>query len=471
MVGQMIQYPIEYFADEYREGFLVERTMKCAWAAQFEVLKRVEEICDRHGLKYFAFFGTLLGAARHGGYIPWDDDIDIAMLREDYQAFLAVCKEELPEEYCVLNVYDNEEWEEVNIRITNGDYIDISNKRMENYYGCPFAVGIDVYPLDDLPDDEKQKQYEQDLLQLIATTNGLLTQATETEDMAQREQCLQIAVNGLRTLEQVLGYSFDYDGNLSNQLFRLFDQVCISFSGKGSTYVTLMPTYVKGITKMLFLRDWFRETVELEFEQSTIRVPIGYEACLWARFGRNYMTPRQIQAAHDYPFYKEQRQLLEENGVWEQTDSLSRDIVKVLFGLNTGEENRIAEDVKSKSTGGKKIICYRISVVEFLEHGQDALEKMKRSFAIFRENSNRIQVLLVIDKQVAATLKITDTLLADDYELFLAEMEKAVWIQVAKDMTYDGIAWKCDAYYGDYNVLCRYFKKYGKPMMIESVTV
>ena len=64
VIRQGLDFPEEYFEDEVREGFLVECKMKCAWAAQLEVLKEIDRICTKHGIRYFADSGTLLGAVR-----------------------------------------------------------------------------------------------------------------------------------------------------------------------------------------------------------------------------------------------------------------------------------------------------------------------------------------------------------------------------------------------------------------------
>ena len=66
-----MQFPHTYFEDEIREGFYITGAMKRAWAAQLEVLEEIDKVCKKHNIRWFADCGTLLGAVRHRGYIPW----------------------------------------------------------------------------------------------------------------------------------------------------------------------------------------------------------------------------------------------------------------------------------------------------------------------------------------------------------------------------------------------------------------
>ena len=86
----MLEFDKDFFEKEERCGFTIEPMMKSVWAAQLEVLEKIDRICKENGIKYFADWGTLLGAVRHKGFIPWDDDMDICMLRPDYLRFIQV---------------------------------------------------------------------------------------------------------------------------------------------------------------------------------------------------------------------------------------------------------------------------------------------------------------------------------------------------------------------------------------------
>lgn len=91
-----MNFDVSYFEDEVREGFYIPGMIKRAWAVQLDMLEVIAKICDKHKIKWYAEGGTLLGAVRHRGFIPWDDDIDICMMRDDYTCFCEVIKEELP---------------------------------------------------------------------------------------------------------------------------------------------------------------------------------------------------------------------------------------------------------------------------------------------------------------------------------------------------------------------------------------
>lgn len=116
------------------------------------ILKDIAKICDKHNIRYFLDAGTLIGAVRHKGFIPWDDDIDIGMLREDYVKFLKVAKSELPD-YLFLQTHDNEPAYNIyqvpcKIRLNDTLFIESAiaeNDKMHN------GLFVDVLPYDSLP--------------------------------------------------------------------------------------------------------------------------------------------------------------------------------------------------------------------------------------------------------------------------------------------------------------------------------
>ena len=88
-----MRFDNSYYNDEVRENFYIPGMIKRSWASQIEILEKVRDICEKHGIRWFADYGTLLGAVRHHGFIPWDDDIDLWMPRKDYEILLSKMSE------------------------------------------------------------------------------------------------------------------------------------------------------------------------------------------------------------------------------------------------------------------------------------------------------------------------------------------------------------------------------------------
>ena len=109
------------------------------------ILKDVDEFCRKHGLRYYIYCGTLLGCIRHNGFIPWDDDVDIAMPLKDYIVFRKTAREELEERYIVSDIHSDclaaNNWIKVYRRGTA--YYEIKTEDGEYHK----EIGIDVYPL------------------------------------------------------------------------------------------------------------------------------------------------------------------------------------------------------------------------------------------------------------------------------------------------------------------------------------
>lgn len=112
---------------------------------QFEMLKEFVRICEKHNLRYFLIGGTCLGAIRHKGFIPWDDDIDVALPREDYNKFIKL-QDELPSYYFIQNYHTDPRYiyNFTKIRDSRTTYIENFYRTVKQNHG----VWIDIFPLD-----------------------------------------------------------------------------------------------------------------------------------------------------------------------------------------------------------------------------------------------------------------------------------------------------------------------------------
>ncbi|WP_027216555.1 LicD family protein [Butyrivibrio fibrisolvens] len=287
-------FPKEYFFDEVRDGFYISEMMKRYWAAQLEVLKVIDDICQKHGLKWFANYGTMLGAIRHKGYIPWDDDIDITMLRDDYDHFLEFAEKELPEGYQILTPWHQDEYAYPFGRVTNSHCIDMNVNFLTRFHGCPYVVGVDIYPYDNLfneeaKDDDRCRRGKEIFtgLQMLNTTN-FSKSALEKQ---------------LRKIEEVTHANIDRTKHLGNQLCRILDKICQEARNENCKEITSLHSWIfwHGYK---FPKEYFDKYIEMPFDTTTVPVPENYDEML-TTFYSDYMVAKRPGGLHNYPVFKE----------------------------------------------------------------------------------------------------------------------------------------------------------------------
>lgn len=124
--------------------------------SQLDILKEVARVCEENEIEYFLDSGTALGAVRHGGFIPWDDDIDIGMTRDNYDKFLKIASEKLKEEYFLqTNETDKQSpYIYAKVRKNNTVFMEWNKRNINMHHG----IYIDIFPYDNVPDDDNKRQ-------------------------------------------------------------------------------------------------------------------------------------------------------------------------------------------------------------------------------------------------------------------------------------------------------------------------
>lgn len=290
----------EYFEEENRDGFLVSQDMKRAWAAQLEVLEEVKRVCAILDIKFYADWGTMLGAVRHHGFIPWDDDMDIAMLRKEYMRFLSEAPALLGQYYEIKSVYNDPEDDTIKARIINGRHICFEPNFLAKFHGCPYVVGIDIFPVDNITDDKDALKKQVESLKLL-----LSTVESVPEEAPYSVQVLEL----MKKIEKTFGIPINYDNRLRHELKKIYDIVCARYQHENSEEVCSMIDYAEGWDYHA-KRAWYEDVCEMPFENTTIPVPAEYDGLLRIKYGDDYMTPRNVGGSHDYPFYKRQAEEL-----------------------------------------------------------------------------------------------------------------------------------------------------------------
>ncbi len=289
-----LSFDLDFFCDEVREGFYVSETMKHYWAAQMEVLSEIDKICKRHGYNWFADSGTLLGCVRHKGYIPWDDDLDIAMQRDELNAFLECAKDELPKGYVILDAYNSEEYDLPFPRITNSNAINAGKEFLAMNHGCPFVAGVDIFPLDKLyPDREKEDDRVNRGKYVFETLTGMLSKVFTDIELEKR----------ILIIEQENHKTVSRGKDKYRDLLLLFDKISTEANSEDATELAVIYRWVsKGNCRFNSL--WYEKCTELPFENTLLRAPLHYHEVLESTFG-DYMTVVRGSAGHLYPVYRD----------------------------------------------------------------------------------------------------------------------------------------------------------------------
>ena len=297
-------FPENYFEDEVREGFFIPSMMKRCWAAQLQVLEDVDALCEKYNIKYYGDSGTLIGAVRHGGFIPWDDDMDIAMLREDYECFLEHAHE-LPEFYSVLNWRETDEWNNAYSRVINTERIRFDGEFMEYFHGFPYSAGLDIFVTDYMYEDpEKEEERRERAKLLMEAAQGIFEHGKEDEAY----------YNMISSLEKMYGIRLDLNRSVVKQLRLLAEEAMTEVKREDATKVCFMSAWIKdhGCT---WEKKCCDQMMRVPFECTTIPIPVAYDAILKAHYG-DYMHVNRNGGLHDFPYYRKQEEILAEKYGW-----------------------------------------------------------------------------------------------------------------------------------------------------------
>lgn len=300
-----MQIPEEFFESEVREGFYIPAKMKRGWAAILDVLDGIAQVCERHRLKWWMDWGSMLGIVRHGGFIPWDDDIDISMFREDYMQFIEIAPKELPERFRVLNAFNTADYFDSGSRVANNASIVLNDDFLENSRGLPYIAGVDIICIDYISPDR-----DEELCSQIKRIHDLAESLDEYSTVETSEKFKNI----IKKIEQTHKLTFDREKPLAQQLYILMEQLMSSVKREGAKEAAMVPAHaVRPVFRAVFPIEYYDELIMLPFEFIEVPVPLHYDEMLKKIFS-NYMRAYRNGGTHNYPFYADQEDL-----VYEQT--------------------------------------------------------------------------------------------------------------------------------------------------------
>lgn len=262
-------------------------TLRRLHKIQLDILSKVISVCDEFGITYFSLGGTTLGAVRNSGIIPWDDDIDIGMLREDYDRFIKLAPKELKEGYFLQHFSTEPDCGTyfAKVRKEGTRFVEEYMKNLPVHQG----IYIDIKPLDNVPNDQsKLKKYRRRvriLEQLFLSKRLWKTGRYHTSKL---KHIIRSAVRfflHIILLPVSRGFLFS---RLENALTAYNEEKtdCVSFRGERKTFARISDVV---------------PPEKSDFEGMVINIPHRAEKMLERQFGDDYMSPKKSDSSGHSP--------------------------------------------------------------------------------------------------------------------------------------------------------------------------
>lgn len=258
---------------EEKCGFLISKKRKLLWKVELEELEKFDQICTKYNLRYFLIGGAAIGVERHKGFIPWDDDLDIGMLRKDFEKFLEVCRVEMQEPFHLqYGVEDSDDWS-LFCRIRHSNTTAMIKWQKEQ--NCNHGVYIELYPFDRVP-NSTMKQYIQIEL------SSFFRQLIEDRFEKRKSRIFRIL-------------AFPFKGISAEKLFEMWDSVCTYYNDKKGDMVNTvsMPNYAKQ-KSCYYKYDDVSQTIKKPFENMSVQMAINNDKILRICYG-DYMEMPPIE--------------------------------------------------------------------------------------------------------------------------------------------------------------------------------
>lgn len=248
---------------------------------ELDILKMFDAFCKEHNIRYFLAFGTLLGAIRYKKFIPWDDDVDVLVPREDYERLLSIFQDN--DKYCLYAFERNNKF-----TFPFAKLCDMTTKLVETFYpndNVNLGVNIDIFPLDYFDDDYEEAKKEINRISKNNTYLGYMK-----VDKPRTNNPFKFVIWSI-----IIAYC-KIRG--SKYYIKKTNKECNKPKQKGSQYAGAKVWPIWG-ERIITPADVFAEAVEVEFEGLMFPAPIGYDAYLTCLYG-DYLPepPKEKQKTH-----------------------------------------------------------------------------------------------------------------------------------------------------------------------------
>lgn len=275
-----------FYEKEVRDGYTISSDMKKVWAVELDLLKKFSDVCKAHDLKWYADSGTLLGAVRHKGFIPWDDDIDVVMLREDYNKLIHLYGNEFSYPYFLQSAYSEKDYFRPHAQLRNSNTTGILRSEIGK---CSFNQGIfiDIFPLDYVPESKfifavkhvALKMFDRFIFKVMPECNFDTSRPIKS------------------TVKKFSHFVLSFCN--PHMVYKKYESIAANQKTSTLSIITCYSVWKKTINEYkLFNASYYDIPLQKQFEDISIQVPSDCISVLREIYGDNFMIPVKEPTIH-----------------------------------------------------------------------------------------------------------------------------------------------------------------------------
>lgn len=257
----------DFLREEVRNDFFVTRDRKKIWIVLLDLMLTFDEVCKKHNFTYFLEAGSLLGAIRHKGFIPWDDDVDVLMPREDYNKFMTLSNE-FKYPYFLQTPYTDDGYFYSFAKIRNSNTTGLV--KMFGYQNFNHGIWLSIFPIDNWDVKGGEERYSK--IKKLNMDNSTYMRISNPY-LSEKDQ------------DRVKNYC----GRDPFETIKELDEIAQECNGHKTSFVTVGSTAVISYSRKLWYAEDFASAIEWDYEGFKFPVPIGYDRFLKIMYG-DYMV-------------------------------------------------------------------------------------------------------------------------------------------------------------------------------------